>query len=260
MRAVERLTGVSINTVAALQERVGRACSIFHDRVVRGVEARRIECDEIWSFTYAKEAHLHRATAAPPGAGSTWTWTAIDPDTKLMVAWAVGSRGVETAIPFMVDLRSRLVGRVQLTTDGHHAYLDAVDAAFGADVDFSQIIKVTDSERNPVSRVTVVVGAPDPARISTSLVERQNLTMRMCMRRYTRRTNAHSKRVEAHRSAAAIYFVWYNFCRVHSSLGTTPAVAAGLASRAWSLEWLAEGLPRVYWNDGSQRPLELEAA
>ena len=254
MRATARLAGVSINTVSAHLERIGRASSSFHDRVVRGVRAERIECDEIWSFIYAKHKNT-RLSSPPKWWGDTWTWTAIDPDTKFIVSWAVGDRGVGTATRFMEDLRSRVRGRIQLTTDGHHAYLDAVDAAFAGDVDFARLIKVTPAEGDPSSHIEVVCGRPRRELISTSLIERHNLTLRTEMRRYTRRTSGHSKRLASHRWALAAYLVHYNFCCVHSSLGTTPAMAAGLATRVWSTEWLVGDLPRVYCNDGSQRPL-----
>lgn len=246
IRAVTRTVGVSKNTVAKLLEDAGRACSAFHDEHVRGVTAKRIQVDEIWSFTYAKQKNVSAAIAAPEAAGDTWTWTAIDADTKLIVGWLVGGRDAEYASAFVGDLASRLANRVQLTSDGHAAYLQAVEGAFGADVDYAQLVKIygasPESAKGRYSpaecsgiKKTRIEGEPDDKHVSTSYVERQNLTMRMHMRRFTRLTNGFSKKIENHAHAVALHFVYYNFCRIHSKLRVTPAMAAGISSRLWEL-------------------------
>ena len=239
MRATSRITGTSVNTVSKLLADCGDAAADIFDRSVRGVSPQRIECDEIWAFSYTRSRHLSRARSAPEDTGDVWTWTALDPDTKLIVSWMVGDRSSEAAREFMLDVRSRVVGSPQITTDGFAPYEDAVPFAFGRGVDFAQVVKVFSADDPSVTR-KVVSGSPDERFISTSLVERQNLTMRMSVRRFTRRTNAHSKRVRNHRRHLAIYFLWYNFCRIHQSLGTTPAVAAGLADSTLSLRGLVE--------------------
>ena len=242
MRSITRVVGVSINTVTKLLVDAGEACQEFHYQAVRDVQASRVECDEIWSFCYAKEKTVARAAAAPGGAGDVWTWTGLDRDSKLIVSWSVSpGRGSQYAIELMDDLRSRLANRVQLTTDGHRAYLEAVEGAFGGDVDYAQLVKIygptqeaNQGRYSPAACLgatkTLVVGNPDHASISTSFVERHNLTTRMSLRRFTRLTNAFSKKLENHLHALALYFVYYNFCRPHKSLkGNTPAMAAGLA-------------------------------
>ncbi len=242
MRSVMRITGVSINTVSKLLVDAGQACAEFHDEHVRDVQARRVQGDEIWSFCYAKRKNVGEATAAPAGAGDLWTWTAIDADSKLIISWLVGGRDSDTAIEFMDDVRSRLTGRVQLTTDGHRPYLEAVEGAFGGDVDYGRLVKkyggyvetMEGRRYSPAACVgaerEAVVGNPDMADVSTSHVERHNLTMRMSMRRFTRLTNGFSKKVENHCHMVAVYTVFYNWCRVHKTLGVTPAMAAGLAT------------------------------
>jgi IS1 family transposase len=246
MRSISRLTDVSINTVSKLLVDAGNACAAFHDEKVRGVKAVRVQCDEIWSFTYAKQKNVPTAKAAPEEAGDTWTWTALDADTKLIVGYLVGGRDAEYANAFMDDVAARLATRVQLTTDGHGAYLAAVEGAFGADVDYAMLVKMygaaPESARGRYSpaectgiRKTRIEGKPDEAHVSTSYVERQNLTMRMHMRRFTRLTNAFSKKFENHTHMVAIYTVWYNWCRIHKSLRITPAMAAGLTDRVWDL-------------------------
>jgi len=220
----------------------------YHDQYVRGVKATRVQCDEIWSFTYAKQKNVKAAKAAPANAGDTWTWTALEAESKLIVSYLVGGRDAEYANEFMHDLRSRLRNRVQLTTDGHKAYLEAVEGAFGADVDFAQLVKIygaPEGMSKPERRYSpgeccgtrqrTVEGAPDPAHISTSYVERQNLTMRMHMRRFTRLTNAFSKKVENHAYAVALHMMYYNFVRIHKTLRITPAMAAGVADRLWEI-------------------------
>jgi IS1 family transposase len=251
MRSISRVADVSINTVAKLLVDAGKACAAFHDERVRGVKARRVQCDEIWSFTYAKARNVAEAKAAPEGAGDTWTWTALDADSKLIVAHLVGGRDAEYASAFMEDAASRLAGRVQLTTDGHNAYLAAVEGAFGIDVDYAQLVK--HYGESPEARVekryspavctgctkTAIKGRPVAAHVSTSYVERQNLTMRMHMRRFTRLTNAFSKKFENHAHMVALYTVWYNFVRVHKTLRVTPAMQAGLTDRLWSMDDVA---------------------
>lgn len=246
MRATARVADVSFNTVAKLLIDAGKVCSSFHDETVRGVKAKRVQCDEIWTFTYAKAKNVERAKAAPAEAGDTWTWTALDSDSKLLVSWLVGSRNAEYANAFMQDVADRLANRVQLTTDGHSPYLEAVEGAFGIDVDYGQLVKQYGSpaikEQRRYSPATCVGaikdpmrGDPDPKHISTSHVERHNLSMRMHMRRYTRLTNAFSKKFENHCHMVALYTVWYNFVRIHRSLRVTPAMESGLTDRVWEM-------------------------
>jgi IS1 family transposase len=248
MRSISRVADVSINTVAKLLVEAGEACLAIHDETVRGVKASRVQCDEIWSFCYAKEKNVATAKAAPDGAGDVWTWTAIDADTKLMVSYFVGDRSGESAMILMDDLRARLANRVQLTTDGHRAYLEAVEGAFGADVDYAQLVKLyggtegagPEKRYSPADctgiRKRRVEGNPDERHVSTSHVERMNLSIRMQNRRFTRLTNAFSKKLDNHIHALALYFAFYNFCRVHKSLRMSPAMAAGVSDRLWSLE------------------------
>ena len=246
MRSISRVTDVSINTVSKLLVEAGEACLAIHDETVRDVKASRIQCDEIWSFCHAKAKNVPTAKAAPEGAGDVWTWTAIDADTKVIVSYFVGDRGGESAMILMDDLRARLANRVQLTTDGHKAYLEAVEGAFGADVDYAQLVKLygpttTAPGRYSPAECTGIKkirreGNPDIQHVSTSYVERQNLTMRMSMRRFTRLTNAFSKKLDNHIHALALYFAFYNFCRIHKTLRVSPAMAAGITDRLWSLE------------------------
>jgi IS1 family transposase len=246
MRSISRVADVSINTVSKLLVEAGEACLILHDETVRNVSASRIQCDEIWSFCHAKQKNVASAKAAPDGAGDVWTWTAIDADTKLIVSYFVGDRSGDSAIALMDDLRARLANRVQLTTDGHKAYLEAVEGAFGGDVDYAQLVKlygptITAPGRYSPAECTGIKkirreGNPDVAHVSTSFVERQNLTMRMSMRRFTRLTNAFSKKLDNHIHALALYFVFYNFTRIHKTLRMSPAMAAGITDRLWSLD------------------------
>lgn len=246
IRAVVRLTGASKNTVAKLLVDAGRACAAYHDEHVRNVQAKRVQVDEIWSFTHCKEKNVATAKAAPDDAGDVWTWIAIDADSKLVLAYLVGGRDAEYANGFMLDVADRLANRVQLTSDGLRAYLDAVEGAFGADVDFAQLVKsygaVPDGTKGRYSpaectgiRKTTIEGQPDAKHVSTSYVERQNLTMRMHMRRFTRLTNAFSKKVENHAYAVALHFMYYNFVRLHGKLRVTPAMAAGVTDRLWEI-------------------------
>lgn len=250
MRAVSRIADVSFNTVNKLLIDAGKVCAVFHDEKVRNVKARRVQVDEIWSFTYAKAKNVPAAKAAPDGAGDTWTWTAIEADTKLILTWLVGGRDSEYAMEFMDDLRARLANRVQLTSDEHRAYLEAVEGAFGGDVDYAQLVKLygasADSAKGRYSpaecigaRKERIEGNPDPKHISTSFAERQNLTMRMHMRRFTRLTNAFSKKFENHAHMVAIYTVFYNWVRIHKTLRVTPAIAAGLTDRVWDMSDIA---------------------
>ena len=249
MRSISRVVGVSINTVTKLLVQAGEACAAYHDEHVRDVKAARIQCDEIWSFCYAKEKNVRAAKAAPLDAGDVWTWTALDADSKLIVSYLVGGRDSEYANEFMRDVARRLANRVQLTTDGHGAYLQAVEGAFGADVDFAQLVKLygaaPDSMKGRYSpaectgtRKRRVEGDPTAKDVSTSYVERQNLTMRMSMRRFTRLTNAFSKKIDNHIHMLSLYFVHYNFCRIHSSLKVSPAMAAGVSDTLYDMEWI----------------------
>jgi IS1 family transposase len=214
--------------------------------MVRDVAAKRIQCDEIWSFCYAKDRTVRTGKELPEGAGDVWTWTAIDADTKLIVSYFVGDRGRRSACAFMTDLHDRVKGRAQITSDQWRGYIPAVAQTFGPWVDFAQLVKIFRSTPGEPGRYSpgvccgtktkIVIGDPDPKHISTSYVERQNLTMRMSMRRFTRLTNAFSKKLDNHIHALALYFVFYNFCRIHKSLRTSPAMAAGVSDRLWSLE------------------------
>ena len=245
MRSISRVVDVSINTVTKLLIDAGTACALFHDDIVRNLKTSCIQCDEIWSFCYAKQQHVASAKRAVEGAGDVWTWTAIDADTKLIVSWLVGNRDGETAHAFIDDLKSRLSTRVQLTTDGHRVYLQAVEDAFGADVDYAMLVKLYGPPQEEERRYspaeclgiqkTVITGAPVDDNISTSYVERHNLTTRMSLRRFTRLTNAFSKKLENHCHALALYFVWYNFARLHKTLRMTPAMAAGLTPTLWDM-------------------------
>jgi IS1 family transposase len=245
LRATSRLADVSINTVTKLLVDLGAACAEYHYENVRNVRVRRLQADEIWSLVGAKQKHVEPERRAE-GWGDTWTWVALDADTELCVSYLVGGRGARWAREFMNDCASRVKGRIQITTDGHRVYMDAVEEAFGADVDYAQLQKIYGASDEPDTRYSpavcigcdmkVVSGDPDPKHVSTSYVERQNLTMRMGMRRFTRLTNAFSKKVENHGAMVAIHFMYYNFGRIHKTLRITPAMAAGLADHAWSLE------------------------
>ena len=247
MRSISRVCDVSINTVAKILEDAGKVCMAFHDETVRNVQSKRVQMDEIWSFTAAKQKNVPAMKKPVEGVGDTWTWTAIDADSKLILQWYVGDRTGETAKFFVDGVADRLATRVQLTTDGLKAYLDAVEGAFGADVDYAQLVKMygasPESAKGRYSPAectgiikTEIEGSPDPKHISTSYVERQNLTMRMSMRRFTRLTNGFFKKLESHIYAISLYFVFYNFCRIHKTLKVTPAMAAGVTSQLMGFE------------------------
>ena len=249
IRAVARTTEVSKNTVTKLLIDAGKACADYQDKTLRDLPCKRIQVDEIWSFVYAKQKNVKTAKAAPVDAGDVWTWTAICADTKLVPSWRVGDRSGETAIELMDDLRARLESRVQLTTDGHKPYLEAVEGAFGGDVDYAMLVKLygqLDAGKSAARRYSpaectgiikrTIEGNPDPAAVSTSYVKRNNLTMRMSIRRFTRLTNAFSKKIENHTYSVALHFMYYNFCRIHGSLRVTPAMEAGVTDRLWDIE------------------------
>ena len=243
MRAVSWLTDVSINTVSKLLVDAGRLCATFHDEHVRGVKSKRVQMDEIWSFTYAKAKNVSTAKKPPEGAGDTWTWTGIDADSKLIVSWLVGPRDAGSAFTFASDLKARLANRVQLTSDGLKLYVEAVEDAFGADVDFAQLVKLygasedADTRYSPAKCIGCfskkITGNPDPKHVSTSYAERQNLTMRMHVRRFTRLTNGFSKKILNHVYMVALYTVFYNFVKIHKTLRVTPAMEAGLTEHVW---------------------------
>lgn len=240
-----RITGVAKNTVLKLIKDLGEACAIYQDKTLRHLDCKRIQADEIWNFCYSKEKNVPKNKKGRFGYGDVWTWVAIDPDTKLVPAWFVGGRDAASAKAFMDDLSERLANRVQLTTDGFGAYLGAVEGAFGSSIDYSQLIKVYGEAKGEgkyspgeccgayPERVT---GNPDPEHVSTSLIERQNLTMRMCMRRFTRLTNAHSKKIQNLMYSIAIHYMYYNFVRINQAIRCTPAMKAKVSDHVWSLE------------------------
>jgi IS1 family transposase len=245
IRSTCRMTGVAKGTVLALLKALGVACAEFHDRAVRNVRSRRIQCDEIWQFCYAKEKNVPADKKGQFGYGDVWTWTAVDADTKLTIGYLVGKRDAGCAFEFMQDLAGRLANRVQLTTDGLKVYLEAVEGAFGCDIDYATLVKIYGKAQEEIryspavclgATAAVITGNPDRSRISTSYVERSNLTMRMSMRRFTRLTNGFSKKVENLRHAVALYAVHYNFCRVHQTLRVTPAMEAGLTTRIYDVQ------------------------
>jgi IS1 family transposase len=253
IRSTVRLTGVAKNTVIKLVLDLADACAAYHDRNVRNVRVRRLQCDEIWQFVGSKAKNT-RPEKKAIGWGDVWTWTGLDADTKLCVSYLVGGRDLGWAKEFMHDCAKRIRNRVQITTDGHKAYLEAVESAFGADIDYAQLQKVYGAPAENHTRYSpatcigcdmkVVSGDPDPKHVSTSFVERQNLSMRMSIRRFTRLTNAFSKKIENHAAAVAIWFMYYNFCRVHSTLRVTPAMESGLSNHVWMIEELCGLLPK----------------
>jgi IS1 family transposase len=256
IRAITRLTGVSKNTISKLLAEVGQACFEYQDKTLHNLPCKRIQCDEVWSFVGAKKKNVPAQLKGVFGIGDVWTWTALCADTKLIACWMVGTRGAKAAELFLSDLYQRLSHRVQLTTDGHKVYADAVEDTFGIDVDYAMLVKVygeddpnRGSERkySPNEFVSAIktpkIGNPDMAHVSTSYVERSNLTLRMSLRRFTRLTNGFSKKVENHIHALAIYFMHYNFGRVHQTLRVTPAMEAGLSDHIWSMEEIAALAP-----------------
>lgn len=246
MRTVSRVVDVSINTVTKLLVEAGTACSEYQGKVFRILPCKRVQADEIWSFCYSKKKNIPKKMKNKEGVGDIWTWTAICADSKLIPSWFIGNRDLETAKIFIKDLAGRLANRVQLTTDGHRPYLEAVEDAFGSDVDYSQLIKIYGNPKGEEIRYSqgeccgtkteTITGRPDPDHISTSYVERANLTMRMCMRRFTRLTNGFSKKMENHGHAIALYFMFYNFVRIHKTLRVTPAMRAKVTDHLWSIE------------------------
>jgi IS1 family transposase len=250
IRATCRMTGVAKGTVLKLLVDLGQACAAYQDKTLRNLTCKRIQCDEIWSFCYAKEKNVPEEMKGKLGFGDVWTWTAIDADTKLIVSYLVGGRTAEYAKKFIADLASRLAHRVQLTSDGNTTYLAAVERSFGIDIDYAMLDKIYNAPPNKGTtryspaeccgtRKIKVKGNPDMKQVSTSFVERQNLTMRMSLRRMTRLTNAFSKKIENQAHAVALHFMHYNFCRIHQTLRVTPAMEAGVAQHVWSLEELA---------------------
>jgi IS1 family transposase len=253
IRAISRMTGVSQNTIFKLLADLGDACTEFQDKAFRNLNCKRIQCDEIWSFIGAKAKTATDEQRIEKGYGDVWTWVALDADTKLVPCWAVGKRDSLAAYEFITDLAGRLANRVQLTTDGHRPYLEAVEAAFGSEIDYAMLIKVYGKPQDEIRyspaecvgcEIKWVAGRPDEKHISTSYVERQNLTMRMSMRRFTRLTNGFSKKVENHMHAIALHYMYYNFVRVHKSLRCTPAMAAGVTTRLWEISDIIALLPK----------------
>ena len=246
IRSTVRITGVAKNTVVKLLVDVGKACSEYQDKAFQNLSCKRLQCDEIWSFCYAKEKNVPNTLKGQFGYGDIWTWTAIDADTKLVPSWFIGDRSYKTAKFFIDDLASRLKNRVQLTTDGHKAYIEAIEGAFGPEIDYAMLIKIYGSAPEEEKRYSPakiidterkkIMGNPDPNYISTSYAERQNLTMRMSMRRFTRLTNGFSKKVENHVYAVSLHFMYYNFCRIHKTLRVTPAMEAKVTDRLWDIE------------------------
>ena len=252
VRSTSRMTGIARNTITKLLVDLGSACMAYHDEHVRGVKVQRLQCDEIWAYVGAKARNVS-IEKKDVGWGDVWTWVALDADTKLVVSYLVGGRGAGWAKDFMLDCASRVVGQPQITTDAHKPYLAAVEEAFGGDADYAILHKVFGASDEPEKRYSpakcigcsmkTVSGVPDPKHVSTSYVERQNLTMRMSIRRFTRLTNGFSKKIENHAYAVALHFMYSNFCRVHQTLRVTPAMEAGLSDHVWSIEELIDVLP-----------------
>src|ERR1700730_11065536 len=245
INAISRMVGVSNNTVLKLLADLGNACAIYQDKVFRNLNCKRIECDEIWSFCFAKQKNVREELQDTFGYGDVYTWVAIDAETKLVPCWYVGRRDGQCAYEFIKDLSERLAHRVQLTTDGFKAYLNPIEEVFGSEIDYAMLIKVYGGEQTETcyspaeclgTQKQRIVGNPDRDLVSTSYIERQNLTMRMCMRRFTRLTNAHSKKIENHIHAISLHYMYYNFAKMHSTLRCSPAMAAGVSNTLWSIE------------------------
>ncbi|MCX7183962.1 MAG: IS1 family transposase [Nitrosospira sp.] len=256
INAATRITGASKNTVLKLLADAGEACAKYQDEAMRNLKCKRVECDEIWSFVGMKQKNVPEELAGILGYGDVYTWTAIDADTKLIPCWHVGTRDADSAYAFINDLASRLANRVQLTTDGHKAYIDAVEGAFGNDIDFAMLVKhysnpseakQAQKRYSPSQFISAdkrrITGDPDVKNVSTSYVERQNLTMRMHMRRFTRLTNSFSKKLENHMHAISLYFMFYNFCKIHKTLRVTPAMAAGISTTLWDISDIVALIP-----------------
>lgn len=253
LRATARMADVSFNTVIKLLLDVAEKAEQYQDEHVRGIKAKRVQVDEAWAFVYAKAKNVPEAHKGEFGYGDVWTWVGIDADSKLAISWAVGRRDAFTANAFMLDLADRLATRVQLTSDGHKPYLEAVEGAFGNAIDYAMLVKTYEGDSGKSApaqqryspakctgaRQVAITGNPEARHISTSFVERQNLTMRMSMRRFTRLTNAFSKKLDNHKAAVALYFMWYNFARIHQTLRVTPAMEAGISDHVWSAEEIA---------------------
>jgi IS1 family transposase len=252
LRAITRMTGVSRTTLLKLLEDAGKAFSDYQDRILVNLPCKRLQVDEAWAFCYAKQKNVPTAKAAPEGAGDIWTWVGLDADTKLVASWYVGGRDSEAAMAFIDDLAPRLASRVQLTSDGHKPYLEAIEGAFGGDIDYAMLVKIYGPSPEGQRRYSPAVctgarkfrveGNPDPKHVSTSYVERQNLNIRMGNRRMTRLTNAFSKKAENHAHMMAIYFMHYNFVRIHQTLRVTPAMAAGVTAKLWEMADLVKVL------------------
>jgi len=244
IRATSRLSGVAFQSVINFVADIGRACTDYQDKTIQNIQVQRIEADEIWAFCYSKQKNVPEEKRGQFGFGDVWTWVALDADTKLAISWLVGDRDTSTASVFIKDIAGRLTNRVQLTTDGHKAYLQAVEDAFGGEIDYAMLEKVYGASPEAEKRYSppecigckrhVVAGEPDFSKVSTSYSERQNLTMRMSMRRFTRLTNGFSKKVENHAHSVALHFMWYNFGRIHQTLRCTPAMEAGISDHAWT--------------------------
>jgi IS1 family transposase len=253
IRSTVRITGVAKNTIVKLLREIGSACSQYQDKTLRNLTCKRIQCDEIWSFCNAKDKNVPAEKRGTFGFGDVWTWTAIDPDSKFIASWAVGKRDAGTAYEFMDDLAARLANRVQLTTDGHRAYLEVVESAFGNNVDYAMLIKMYSGDDKPDTkyspaecigtRTIKVNGSLNQQSITTSHVERHNLTVGMSMRRSARLTNALSKKLANHVAGLSLYFMYYNFCRVHQTLRVTPAMEAGITDHIWNVEEMVALLP-----------------
>lgn len=270
MRSISCVVGVSINTVTKLLEDAGKTCLALHDQHVQGVKANRIQCDENWSFCYAKAKDVETAKAAVDGAGDVWTWTAIEADTKLIVSYLVGDRSSQSAALLMGEVQERLANRVRLTTDGHKAYLEAVEDAFGADLDYAQMFKLygdvpeaSKGRYNPVECTGIqnvkFTGDPHMRDVSTHYIERQNLNIRIGTRRFNLVTNAASKKLDNHIYALALYFMHYNFCCIHKTLQTSPAMAAGVSKTMWSMEDIVNAMDARAPQPGKRGPYKKRA-